>query len=473
MGGTWDATNLVAGDVAVIGPRSGWTTSPSSARRSPTSRGRRPGSSRRGRSRSSASRHAEAAAVLRHGAPTRSARRSCTRVATGRSTERSWRSAASRSAARTPRDLRGPLPADVRRVRRVATRRPAIGRVRGAHRPGARRATRCARGSPGVRIARPPGGRRRARPSSMLDGAHNPAGAEALADALREFFTVGPAPPRDRGEREQGPRRGLAPLAPLADVVLRDAATTACGAPTPSAVADGRSAAAGSEVPRSTDRGAAALEAARRRGRARGRSSGDGLSVHCRGRAPGARLAHAERRTAALRTPTDDPRTNHGHRIDAADRQARRRAPRSRRRGAAPRRGEGAHDRRAGLFDDRPRRPPRSTTASTARSRSSASSSTSSRAGRWWWPRSPASDAITCWRTLMGPTNPVEAPPGSIRGDFATVIGENIVHGCDSADVGGARAEALLRRLRRSDRACPVSPTRSSGRRRRSSTTCR
>ncbi len=41
-------------------------------------------------------------------------------------------------------------------------------------------------------------------------------------------------------------------------------------------------------------------------------------------------------------------------------------------------------------------------------------------------------DAITCWRTLMGPTNPVEAPPGSIRGDFATVIGENIVHGSDS-----------------------------------------
>lgn len=43
-------------------------------------------------------------------------------------------------------------------------------------------------------------------------------------------------------------------------------------------------------------------------------------------------------------------------------------------------------------------------------------------------------DAITCWRTMMGPTNPVEAPPGSIRGDFATVIGENIVHGSDSAE---------------------------------------
>jgi nucleoside-diphosphate kinase len=41
-------------------------------------------------------------------------------------------------------------------------------------------------------------------------------------------------------------------------------------------------------------------------------------------------------------------------------------------------------------------------------------------------------DAITCWRTLMGPTDPVEAPPGSIRGDYATRIGENIVHGSDS-----------------------------------------
>jgi nucleoside-diphosphate kinase len=43
-------------------------------------------------------------------------------------------------------------------------------------------------------------------------------------------------------------------------------------------------------------------------------------------------------------------------------------------------------------------------------------------------------DAITCWRTLMGPTNPVQAPPGSIRGDFATVIGENVVHGSDSPE---------------------------------------
>jgi nucleoside-diphosphate kinase len=40
--------------------------------------------------------------------------------------------------------------------------------------------------------------------------------------------------------------------------------------------------------------------------------------------------------------------------------------------------------------------------------------------------------AIDAWRGLMGPTNPIQAPPGSIRGDFATLIGENLVHGSDS-----------------------------------------
>lgn len=35
-------------------------------------------------------------------------------------------------------------------------------------------------------------------------------------------------------------------------------------------------------------------------------------------------------------------------------------------------------------------------------------------------------------RTLMGPTNPAEAPPGTIRGDFGTTMTENLVHGSDS-----------------------------------------
>jgi nucleoside-diphosphate kinase len=42
--------------------------------------------------------------------------------------------------------------------------------------------------------------------------------------------------------------------------------------------------------------------------------------------------------------------------------------------------------------------------------------------------------AIEAARTLMGPTNPVTAPPGSIRGDFALEITENIVHGSDSEE---------------------------------------
>jgi nucleoside-diphosphate kinase len=41
-------------------------------------------------------------------------------------------------------------------------------------------------------------------------------------------------------------------------------------------------------------------------------------------------------------------------------------------------------------------------------------------------------DAIAAMRALMGATNPIEATPGSIRGDFATTIGENIIHGSDS-----------------------------------------
>jgi nucleoside-diphosphate kinase len=45
-------------------------------------------------------------------------------------------------------------------------------------------------------------------------------------------------------------------------------------------------------------------------------------------------------------------------------------------------------------------------------------------------------EAVAAMRGLMGATNPVEATPGSIRGDFATIIGENIVHGSDSPENG-------------------------------------
>lgn len=42
--------------------------------------------------------------------------------------------------------------------------------------------------------------------------------------------------------------------------------------------------------------------------------------------------------------------------------------------------------------------------------------------------------AVAALRSLMGPTDPVAAPPGTIRGDLATVITENIVHGSDSPE---------------------------------------
>jgi nucleoside-diphosphate kinase len=42
--------------------------------------------------------------------------------------------------------------------------------------------------------------------------------------------------------------------------------------------------------------------------------------------------------------------------------------------------------------------------------------------------------AVSAARTLMGPTNPATAPPGTIRGDFGLVITENLVHGSDSPE---------------------------------------
>ena len=43
-------------------------------------------------------------------------------------------------------------------------------------------------------------------------------------------------------------------------------------------------------------------------------------------------------------------------------------------------------------------------------------------------------EAITAARQLIGATNPLEATPGTIRGDFAVEIGTNMVHGSDSSE---------------------------------------
>lgn len=43
-------------------------------------------------------------------------------------------------------------------------------------------------------------------------------------------------------------------------------------------------------------------------------------------------------------------------------------------------------------------------------------------------------DTYAIVRTLMGPTNPAGAPPGTIRGDLATELTENLIHGSDSGE---------------------------------------
>lgn len=42
--------------------------------------------------------------------------------------------------------------------------------------------------------------------------------------------------------------------------------------------------------------------------------------------------------------------------------------------------------------------------------------------------------AVPVVRTLIGPTDPASAPPGTIRGDFGVLITENLVHGSDSPE---------------------------------------
>ena len=51
-------------------------------------------------------------------------------------------------------------------------------------------------------------------------------------------------------------------------------------------------------------------------------------------------------------------------------------------------------------------------------------------------------DAVKAARQVIGATNPLEAAPGSIRGDFAIEMGQNMVHGSDSPE--SAQREASL-----------------------------
>ncbi|MFZ2113775.1 MAG: nucleoside-diphosphate kinase [Solirubrobacteraceae bacterium] len=52
-------------------------------------------------------------------------------------------------------------------------------------------------------------------------------------------------------------------------------------------------------------------------------------------------------------------------------------------------------------------------------------------------------DAVKAARQTIGATNPLDAAPGSIRGDFAIEMGQNMVHGSDSPE-SAAREAALF-----------------------------
>ena len=51
-------------------------------------------------------------------------------------------------------------------------------------------------------------------------------------------------------------------------------------------------------------------------------------------------------------------------------------------------------------------------------------------------------DAVRAARQVIGATHPLEAAPGSIRGDFALEVSQNMVHGSDAPE--SAQREAAL-----------------------------
>ncbi|MGB2711865.1 MAG: nucleoside-diphosphate kinase [Conexibacter sp.] len=57
-------------------------------------------------------------------------------------------------------------------------------------------------------------------------------------------------------------------------------------------------------------------------------------------------------------------------------------------------------------------------------------------------------EAVKAARQVIGATNPLEAATGSIRGDFALLVGENMVHGSDSNESAAREAGLFFPELR-------------------------
>ena len=56
-------------------------------------------------------------------------------------------------------------------------------------------------------------------------------------------------------------------------------------------------------------------------------------------------------------------------------------------------------------------------------------------------------EAVKAARQVIGATNPLEAATGSIRGDFAIAVGQNMVHGSDSPESADREAAIFFPEL--------------------------
>jgi len=55
-------------------------------------------------------------------------------------------------------------------------------------------------------------------------------------------------------------------------------------------------------------------------------------------------------------------------------------------------------------------------------------------------------NAILEWRKMMGATDPKDAAPGTVRGDYALVIDENVAHGSDAPATAEREIEIFFER---------------------------
>ena len=56
-------------------------------------------------------------------------------------------------------------------------------------------------------------------------------------------------------------------------------------------------------------------------------------------------------------------------------------------------------------------------------------------------------EAVKAARQVIGATNPLEAAPGSIRGDYALEVGQNMVHGSDAPESAAREVDLFFPEL--------------------------